>query len=152
LQNQIKMKTNNKALKLKSFILIVICCVCLKGNSGDLKNNAYPEINEFPKNHISHKTDYANVVFKIQILSLCCHLPGKAKIFEGCGKVNEYVFNDQHKYTIGEYKTFEEALKEVNEIRKKGYEDAFIVAFVDGTRITIDNELKSLAGSFKMEK
>lgn len=89
-----------------------------------------------------NKTGQFNMVFKIQILSLCSHLPYEAKVFERGGKVNEYIFNEQYKYTVGEYKTLDNALNAMTELRKKGYYDAFIVAFFNGNRIaTISNDL-----------
>jgi N-acetylmuramoyl-L-alanine amidase len=50
-----------------------------------------------------------------------------------------------YKYRIGSYTTLEEAIKKQSLARKAGFKDAFVVAFSNGKRITVD-EAKSLAG------
>ncbi|MCW3077648.1 MAG: hypothetical protein JWO32_2257 [Bacteroidetes bacterium] len=79
-------------------------------------------------------------IYQIQIMTLAGHLPSCAKAFEGCGRVSEYVINGKYIYTVGEYKTPEQALQGVNRFRKKGFSDAFPVAVINGnvTKLTED--------------
>ena len=45
--------------------------------------------------------------------------------------------NKNYKYFTGKYNTFDEALKEQRSLRKKGFEDCFVVAFHLGKKISI---------------
>lgn len=82
------------------------------------------------------------IVFKIQILSLEGRIPMCAKVFERCGKVNEYIHNNEYKYTIGEFSSLEGATNALRELKRKGYEDAFPIAFDNGKRITVTEATK----------
>jgi len=50
-------------------------------------------------------------------------------------KIGEYDYNGIIKYTAGEFETGKEAVKLQNELRKKGFPDAFVVAFKNGKRV-----------------
>ncbi len=49
----------------------------------------------------------------------------------------------QYKYTTGNFVSFNEASTLKSELRKNGYEDAFVVAFFNDKKITL-NEAKAL--------
>ena len=87
---------------------------------------------------IIENADSSDIVFKIQILSINEYLAPDAKLFKKFGRVNEYIYNGKHNYTIGEFKTYETASKMLNEININGYKDAILVAFFKGHRISID--------------
>lgn len=87
------------------------------------------------------KADSVDVLFKIQISSMDEYLTPGAKFSKKFGRVNEYIHNGKHRYTIGEFKTFETASKTLNEINNDGYKDAFLVAFFKGQRISMDKAL-----------
>lgn len=78
------------------------------------------------------------IVYRVQIISLAGCLPPNAAFFKKCGHAAEYIINDQYIYTIGEFKTNEEALKASDELRKKGYSDAFPVAFINKHKVTTE--------------
>ena len=48
-----------------------------------------------------------------------------------------YRSGDLFKYTIGQYYTYEEARDRALELRQKGFDGAFVVAFKEGERIDI---------------
>ena len=43
-----------------------------------------------------------------------------------------------NKYVIGSYRTYEEAGEFKDEIRKMGIKDAWVVPYIDGVRVTIE--------------
>jgi hypothetical protein len=63
-------------------------------------------------------------------------LKSSEAIFKG-KKVDEYFHNGLYKYTIGKFKTLEQALSQLTQIKNEDFKDAFIVAFNKNTRIGI---------------
>ena len=50
-------------------------------------------------------------------------------------KTYEYFYKGAYRYTIGEFKTLEEALKLNQDCKKKDYPDAFVIAFKGSERV-----------------
>lgn len=50
-----------------------------------------------------------------------------------------------YKYRLGPYSNIEEATKKQTTARNAGYKDAFVIAFKDGKRISVE-EAKAFAG------
>ena len=48
-----------------------------------------------------------------------------------------YFYNGAYRYTSGDFRTKDEATNRQAEVRKLGFDDAFVVAFIDGERATI---------------
>lgn len=55
-----------------------------------------------------------------------------------------YQQNNTYRYVSGKYKTNYEAIKEMKKVRKGKYNDAFVVAFINGKRVTRDEAEKYL--------
>jgi N-acetylmuramoyl-L-alanine amidase len=55
--------------------------------------------------------------------------------FKELNHVSYYYHNGLYKYTYGHFKTLQEAKKELNKLRSKGYKDAFIVKMKGNKRI-----------------
>ena len=49
-----------------------------------------------------------------------------------------------YRYLTGKYTNYTEAISYQNELRKKGMKDAFVVAYKNGNRITLDEALSEL--------
>lgn len=86
------------------------------------------------------------IVYRVQILSSDKPLKDKAPEFKDVSDIWNYQMKGVYKYTAGSYATLDEASKRQIELRKKGFAEAFVVAFDgDGKRLTID-EAKKLNG------
>ena len=77
------------------------------------------------------------VVYKVQFLSSSKPLKEDAKELKGMKDYECYVQNGVYRYTTGNFKTVKEATNYQKEVRGKGFGDAFIVAFNNGERITL---------------
>jgi N-acetylmuramoyl-L-alanine amidase len=85
-----------------------------------------------------------NIVFKVQFAS-SKNRKSKTK-FRGISEMEEYYHNGYYKYTTGNTRSFDEAEELRIRLRKsKAYRDAFVVSFLDGERIPID-DAKALLG------
>ena len=65
--------------------------------------------------------------------------------FRGLKDVQVYEAGGLFRYTYGEMSTMDEAVEQQNKVREVGYKDAFIVAFLNGSRISVVEANKLLS-------
>ena len=85
------------------------------------------------------------VSFKVQFATRSTQVPVTHKDFAKVPEVGVYYYNGAYRYTSGDFRTKDEAATRQNAVRKLGFSDAFVVAFIDGERVTIkeaENALK----------
>lgn len=83
------------------------------------------------------KTDKEVIVYKVQLMSSDKKIPLTSEKFCGIEKLGEYKDKGVFKYTGGEFYTKQEALKLQNEVRKKGFKEAFVIGMQGDKRIPI---------------
>jgi hypothetical protein len=66
------------------------------------------------------------------------------KAFSGVKEVEVYEYNGAFRYISGRFTTKVEATKRQAEVRKLGYTDAFVIAFINGERGTIKQAEEAL--------
>jgi N-acetylmuramoyl-L-alanine amidase len=76
------------------------------------------------------------VILSVQILTHPSALDVNSAQFRG-EKARQYVQDGVYKYVVGELKDFQQASALQTRLRKAGFEGAFLVAFKDGVRITV---------------
>jgi len=82
-------------------------------------------------------TEKAKVSFRVQFASRDTQVPVSDKDFAKVPEVQVYFYNGAYRYTSGDFRSKQEAIDRQAEIRKLGFSDAFIVAFINGERATI---------------
>ena len=85
-----------------------------------------------------------NIVFKVQILSSKKPIALTPANFKGVENVKEYLDGGLYKYTVGETPDIEVANALQAEVRKKGYKEAFTIAFKNRERISVKQALELL--------
>lgn len=83
------------------------------------------------------------VAFRVQFISYPEAKPTDSKLFRGLEDVKMYFHKGLYKFTSGDFATFEQASKYRVEVVKKGYKDAFVVAFHGQERVS-EEEAKTL--------
>lgn len=78
-----------------------------------------------------------DVLFRVQIVSSPRTLDVKKK-FKGLNDIYSYKHNGEIKYCTGKTSTFRSANNLKNTLRKGKYKDAFVVAFQNGKRISLE--------------
>jgi N-acetylmuramoyl-L-alanine amidase len=79
------------------------------------------------------------VTYRVQILTSDKAIPLTSPQFKGLTDTWQYQYKGMYKYTAGAYPTLQEAVKRQNELRKLGFNEAFVVVFdSDGNRITME--------------
>ncbi len=84
-----------------------------------------------------------NLVFKVQFLVSDKQLDSSDRLFKGLKNVEYYIHGGLYKYTYGSEKNFEAADIKAKELRRSGFSDCFVVAFLNEQRIDI-NEARKL--------
>ncbi len=87
-------------------------------------------------------TKKSNVVFRVQIATYQNKIELTDKRFIGLESLWSYFHNGFWKYTSGSFTDHEDALKHLEKLKKNGHSDAFVVAFEDAKRISIDEATK----------
>ena len=109
-----------------------------------VQGNAITEVSKTTKAAINEQeiTNYKDVVFKVQIASGSRKLETKSYNFKGLKNVDRIKVGNSYKYYLGNTSNYSE-IEEFRKIAKsKGYKTAFIVAFKNGKKISVEEVLK----------
>lgn len=82
------------------------------------------------------KSSSKNIVFRVQIATSNEDISNHRK-FEGLPSLYLYKHEGKYKYCLGQESKLNEAIKLQNELQNKNFKDAFVVAFLNGKRISI---------------
>lgn len=84
------------------------------------------------------------VCFSVQFLTAPHRRNDITADYKGLKDVKFYLQNNTYKYTCGDFKTLKEAADYQQVVHEKGFKDAFVVAFLNGKRISPSEALKFL--------
>ncbi|MDQ3192028.1 MAG: N-acetylmuramoyl-L-alanine amidase [Bacteroidota bacterium] len=85
------------------------------------------------------------VIFKVQFATSSALLDIKPENFKGLTGVEAFEAGGSYRYVVGEEKNIDGAKRLQEEVRSKGYEDAFIISFKNGVRISVAEAIKELS-------
>ncbi len=129
----------------------------IEGRDSDVKANAIESVETIKTNQeestINEKTPSKmekenlqadkGLIFRVQIISSTKKIPSGSSRFKDQKEIYKYTQGDLYKYCTG---LFYEDLKSAKSHRKKmreiGFSGAFVVAFLDGERISIEKAIK----------
>lgn len=107
------------------------------------QEEAKPEVK--PVEESPQLSNVLPVAFKVQFATRDTKVPVTDKAFSRVSEVDVYFYNGAYRYTSGNFSSKQEAIARQAEVRKLGFSDAFVVAFINGERATIkeaENALK----------
>ena len=84
-----------------------------------------------------------NIQFKVHLISTENPIPLDSELFDGLGEVEEYKASGIYSYLIGSTNSYTE-ITELQEIARKKFPDASVVAFKNGRLIKLEKALKTL--------
>jgi N-acetylmuramoyl-L-alanine amidase len=82
------------------------------------------------------------VIFKIQIASGGTKLETVPSNFKGLDPISIIEDNGMYKYYYGNFANYDLAKQQLQEAKAKGYNSAFIVAYIDGKKVSVQEALK----------
>ena len=85
----------------------------------------------------------SDIVFKVQIASGRRKLETKSYNFNGLKGVERVTVGKSYKYYLGRTSDFTQIKKDHQLAKKKGYKSAFVVAFKNGEKISVEEALKT---------
>ncbi len=88
------------------------------------------------------------IVFKVQIATSTLNLPTKPENFKGMVDVEMIPSGKWYKYFVGNYTSYDDAKERQTEVREKGYDTAFMVAYENGKKV----DVKYAADKSKLKK
>jgi N-acetylmuramoyl-L-alanine amidase len=102
-----------------------------------VKSSETPETNK-----VIIKKDTLGSIFKIQISASKKRLALEPKNFKGLRDVSSVYEDNVYKYLYGETSDYENAKNQLKEVKSKGYDSAFLIAFKNGKKISIQEAIK----------
>ncbi len=109
------------------------------GIIGDKSNNT--QIIEPPKND---EPNEKGIIFKIQILASSAEIPLDDSQFGMFPKVEFEIANNWYKYMVGAFADLNDALTYQKNLTNSAFADAFVIAYKNGTRISMDDAKEEL--------
>jgi len=103
----------------------------------DYKREFEAENHTTPAEVEEKPAEQGNTYFSVQFASRDKKVASTDKAFSGVKEVEVYEYNGAFRYISGRFTDKAEATKRQAEVRKLGYSDAFVVAFINGERGTI---------------
>ena len=97
------------------------------------------------ENTVTVKKGIEGLEFKVQVATSSSKIDLEPQNFKGLKGVEVYEAGGLYRYTYGSMATMEEAVVAQEEVRTAGYKDAFIVAFLNGKRISVGEANKLLS-------
>jgi N-acetylmuramoyl-L-alanine amidase len=90
-----------------------------------------PQVETKPKETVATE----KLVFRVQFFSSPTSFPLSSPKFSGLDNIYEYQTSGLHKYASGNFDSIEAATAHQVKVRKAGFTDAFVIAFLNGERI-----------------
>jgi N-acetylmuramoyl-L-alanine amidase len=102
-----------------------------------------PKFNSSELKKATQGTDNSPALFKVQLSASINKLELQPKNFKGLKNISVAYENRVYKYMYGETADYEEAKKQLQEAKQKGYNFAFLIAFKNGEKISIQEATKN---------
>ncbi len=109
--------------------------------------NEYEKANQLPQPLVKQSdtpASHDDLSFRVQFASFSKPKSRDYKKFRGIKDVREYYHDGLYKYTAGDEKNPDDADALKKQLIGRGYKDVFIVAFLNGQRISMEEALKLL--------
>lgn len=87
-------------------------------------------------------TPVSNIIFKVQLAAGNTKFDLTPANFNGLAAISVITEGNKYKYLYGQTTDYTEAQRLQAEAKSKGYDSAFLVAFRDGVKITLDEAMK----------
>jgi N-acetylmuramoyl-L-alanine amidase len=107
----------------------------------DVKNVTVkkPEVKAEPKQDVAESTAS---VFKVQLSASGKKIDTVPSNFNGLNGISYSLEGNLYKYTYGNTASYDEAKRMLSEAKAKGYTSAFIIAFKNGKKVSVQEALK----------
>nr|WP_315190128.1 N-acetylmuramoyl-L-alanine amidase [uncultured Flavobacterium sp.] len=112
----------------------------VKDTTTPVKPKAVINSSEIKK--VENKKEVSGIIYKVQLSASARKLALEPRNFKGLKSVSMSFDNRVYKYMYGETADYEEAKSKLEEVKSKGYDSAFLIAFKNGEKISIQDAIK----------
>jgi N-acetylmuramoyl-L-alanine amidase len=112
----------------------------IKDTSTPVKPKVIINSSELKKTEL--KKNASDIIYKVQLSASVKKLALEPKNFKGLNSISMSYDNKVYKYMYGETSDYDEAQKQMQEARSKGFNSAFLIAFRNGEKISIQEAIK----------
>jgi len=106
------------------------------------KENIIKKIDSTDVNKPIIKKDTLGSIYKIQLSASKKKIALEPKNFKGLKNVSLVYEDNIYKYLYGETSDYELAKNQLKEVKSKGYNSAFLIAFRNGKKISVQEAIK----------
>ncbi len=112
----------------------------IKDTSNSIKSKSIINTAELKNAEIKKET--SGIIYKVQLSASIKKLALEPKNFKGLNSISMSFDNKVYKYMYGETSDYDVAKKDLQLAKNKGFGSAFLIAFKDGEKVSIQEALK----------
>ena len=112
----------------------------MKDTSSQVKSKLIVEVPIVKKEELN--SNIKGILFKVQLSASAKKLELKSNNFKGLNNVEMVSENRLYKYTYGATRDYDEAKKLLEQAKLKGYNSAYLIAFKNGDKISVQEALR----------
>jgi len=105
-------------------------------------SNSKPTLEVIPPKNAVSDSDSTATIFKVQLSASAKKLKLKPSNFKGLKNISIESGSNIYKYMYGETTDYETAKKLLKEAKSKGYTSAYLIAFKNGEKISVQDAIK----------
>lgn len=113
----------------------------IKDTSSPAKSKPNLEASVSKKN--TNNPDVSGIIYKVQLSASIKKVALTPSNFNGLNDISMVSENKYYKYMYGETPDYNEAKKKLEEAKTKGYSSAYLIAFKNGTKISVQDALST---------
>lgn len=106
------------------------------------KSQAPKEVAVEKTSEVKESASSKGVVFKVQLAVSGTKLETVPHNFNGLNQISMEPVNNLYRYMYGEARSYDEAKGLLAQAKEKGYTTAFVIAFKDGKKVTVQEAMK----------
>lgn len=113
----------------------------IKDTSSPAKSKPNLEVSASKKT--TNNLDVSGIIYKVQLSASIKKVALTPSNFNGLNDISMVSENKYYKYMYGETPDYNEAKKKLEEAKTKGYSSAYLIAFKNGTKISVQDALST---------
>ena len=113
----------------------------IKDTSSPAKSK--PNLEVFASKKTTNNPDVSGIIYKVQLSASIKKVALTPSNFNGLNDISMVSENKYYKYMYGETPDYNEAKKKLEEAKTKGYSSAYLIAFKNGTKISVQDALST---------
>lgn len=102
-----------------------------------------PNLEVFASKKTTNNPDVSGIIYKVQLSASIKKVALTPSNFNGLNDISMVSENKYYKYMYGETPDYNEAKKKLEEAKTKGYSSAYLIAFKNGTKISVQDALST---------